>query len=174
MKNTEIIDVPEDKIIDITPIVRPTTATDDIITQLEKLNANVTDKDGGEWINIPDHGICWKPSGDRMGQPLGVPSPTTPPTALVDLVKWGDTIDIDNIPQNSVVLIKLNVDDPMRVNIMQRIIAKQVLEPRIEKLKEKRVCILFMSADDDISIMTEADMESAGWEKKEKSRIITL
>ena len=79
MKNTEIIDVPEDKIIDITPIVRPTTATDDIITQLEKLNANVTDKDGGEWINIPDHGICWKPSGDRMGQPLGVPSPTTPP-----------------------------------------------------------------------------------------------
>ena len=62
----------------------------------------------------------------------------------------------------------------MRVQMMQQVIARQVLQPRIEKLKEKKVCILFMQAEDDISVMTEEEMNQAGWEKKEKSRIITL
>lgn len=71
-------------------------------------------------------------------------------------------------------MIKLNADDPMRIRMMQQIIARQVLEPRIEKLKEKHACILFMQPEDDISVMTEEEMNKAGWEKKEKSRIITL
>ena len=161
-------------IIDVEATVTPTVdPTHEILKELEELNSKVTDADGGAWINIPNYGICWQPQGDRMGKPLGVPSPSTVPPAIEGLVKWGSQLDLDNIPQNSVVLIKLNVQDPMRVQMMQRAIAKQVLEPRIEKLKEKRVCILFMQAGDDITIMTEEDMKKAGWEKKEKSLIIT-
>jgi hypothetical protein len=166
--------MPKDQVIDVVAEVTPVDDTAQIFKQLEELNSKLTDKDGGEWINVPHYGICWHPNSDRMGAPLGVPSPSTPPTAIEAIVKWGNTIDFDNIPQNAVVLIKLNVTDPMRVNMMQRAIAKQVLEPRIEKLKEKRTCILFMQAEDDISVMTEEEMGKAGWEKKEKSRIITL
>jgi len=43
-----------------------------------------------------------------------------------------------------------------------------------EKLKQNQICVLFMQSDDDISIMTEEDMNKAGWEKKEKKLIITL
>jgi hypothetical protein len=83
-------------------------------------------------------------------------------------------LDFDGVKENSVVLIKVCVDDPFHLQMMQNVIVKQVLTPRIEKLKEKKVCVLFMRAGDDISIMDETDMAKAGWEKKEKSRIITL
>lgn len=163
-----------DQIIDIEATVTPVNEADEIIKQLEELNSKVTDADGGAWTNIPGHGICWVPSGDRMGKPLGVPSPSTPPPAIESLVQWGNQVDFETVPENAVVMIKLNVNDAMRVQMMQRAIAKQVLEPRIETLKKKRVCILFMQTGDDISVMTEEEMGKAGWEKKEKSRIITL
>jgi hypothetical protein len=106
-------------------------------------------------------------------EPLVPTPPSESPPLLAELVKWGNTLDFDNIPHNAVVLIKLDVNDPFRVQMMQRIITKQVLEPRIEKLKERHICILFMQSGDDISIMTEEEMKKAGWEKKEKSIIIT-
>lgn len=167
--------MPNDQVIDIqAEVVSTETPEQQILKQLDELNSKLTDSSGGEWVNVPNYGICWHPNTDPMGGTAGVPSPATPPPALEALVQWGKVIDFDNIPQNAVVMIKLNVDDPMRVNMMQRAIAKQVLEPRIEKLKEKRTCILFMQAGDDISVMTEEEMGKAGWEKKEKSRIITL
>jgi hypothetical protein len=159
-----------DQIIDIEATVTPVVEADEILKQLEELNSKVTDADGGNWVHIPGHGICWEPSGDRMGKPLAVPSPSTPPPAIESLVQWGNHVDFETVPENAVVMIKLNVQDPMRVQMMQRAIAKQVLET----LKQKRVCILFMQAGDDISVMTEEEMNKAGWEKKDKSRIITL
>jgi len=163
-----------DQIIDIEATVTPVVEADEILKQLDELNSKVADTDGGAWVNIPNYGICWQPNGDRMGKPLGVPSPSTPPPAIQSLVQWGNQVDFETVPENAVVMIKLNVNDPMRVQMMQRAIAKQVLEPRIETLKKKRVCILFMQTGDDITVMTEEEMGKAGWEKKEKSRIITL
>lgn len=142
---------------------------DEILKQIDELNSQETN--GGEWIYVDKIGICWKPVCDQMGAPITTPV-DGPPLVLSKLVEWGKLINFDNLPLNSVVLIKLNVDDPTHVNTMQRAIAKQVLEPRIEKLKENRTCILFMQSGDDISVMTEAEMNQAGWEKKEKSRII--
>lgn len=151
------------------------------ISLIDELNEKMS-TDKGEWLSSKEHGIVWKPNicNDNMGghaqtlrehQP---PADTTPPSLLDGLVKWGNKFDFDNIAKNSVVLIKLNVKDPMRVQMMQRAIAKQVLEPRIEKLKANQVCVLFMQSDDDITIMSEEDMKAAGWEKKEKKLIITL
>lgn len=140
--------------------------TAETLKQIDALNEGV---DGGQWIYVNDVGICWQPNATNA-----TPSPpkSGPPVILSQLVEWGKQMDFDNLPYNAVVLIKLNVDDAMRVNMMQRAIAKQVLEPRFEKLKEKRTCILFMQAGDDITVMTEEEMNQAGWEKKEKSRII--
>jgi hypothetical protein len=51
-------------------------------------------------------------------------------------------------------------------------IVRQVLEPRFDKLKEKHVTVLFLSSKDDISVLTEKDMEVSGWIRREPSRII--
>lgn len=163
-----------EKIIDVTS-ANTTVVQDEVLKQLKELNDKLTNADGGEWVNTADYGICWHPKpGDRMGEPLGVPAPSTPPLALESLVKWGDTLDVDSLKDNAVVMIKLDATDPLRANIMSQMIAKQVLEPRIEVLKSKKICILFLGNEDSIDVLTEEDMGKAGWVKKEPSRIITL
>lgn len=162
----------------ITPKPEKQPASEEIIKLIDELN-DKSQTDKGQWLYSEELGIVWQPNTQGSGMPpssdvWGVP-PTEPvPPLLENIVKWGNTIDFDNLPKNAVVLIKLNVQDPMRVQMMQRAIAKQVLEPRAEKLKANRTCILFMQSDDDISIMTEEDMAKAGWEKKDKKLIITL
>lgn len=147
--------------------------SEEILNILKELNEKV-ENEKGEWIYVDNIGIVWAPNTSPMpGTPAPeVPEPATPPPSLMGLVEWGKQLDFDNLQKNSVILIKLNVQDPMRVHMMQKAIAKQVLEPRIEKLKNNRICVLFMQSDDDISVMSEEEMKQAGWEKKEKSRII--
>jgi len=95
------------------------------------------------------------------------------PNALVDgIVEWGKTLDIENIPQNAVLTIKVNVDDPQYAHHFQMGVVRHVLEPRFETLKDKKITVLFMSHKDDLSILTEEDMAKSGWVKKEPSRII--
>ena len=148
------------------------TDSEETINLIAELNSQSINKNG-EWINVPNVGPCWRPANIPVAGGAPTETPEIPPS-IQSLISWGNSIDIDNIPQNSVVMIKLGVNDPLRYQMMQRAIARQVLEPRIEKLKEKRVCILFMQAGDDISVMTEEEMNRAGWEKKDRNRIITL
>lgn len=95
------------------------------------------------------------------------------PNALVDgILEWGKIVDLDNVPDRSVLLIKVNVSDPQYAHHFQMGVVKHILEPRFEKLKDKKITVLFMGSEDDISILTEKDMEKSGWIKKEQSRII--
>jgi len=161
----------------ITPKPEKEPLSEEIIKFIDALNEK-SQTDKGQWLYSEELGVVWQPvipTASSDDPTRGVVSPTEPtPPLLESIVKWGNIIDFDNLPKNAVVLIKLNVQDPMRVQMMQRAIAKQVLEPRAEKLKANRTCILFMQSDDDISIMTEEDMNKAGWEKKDKKLIITL
>lgn len=164
------------QIIDPTKKTEPTPPSQETLDEISKLNEQLTDKNG-EWVYLEGTGLVWKPTiGDLMGAKVSdtVKSPEAPGKLLRELVEIGKGIDFDNLPENAVVLIKLNTDNPMRFEALQRGIVKQVLDPRFAKLKEKRICILFLQSGEDISIMTEEDMGQAGWEKKEKSRIITL
>jgi len=157
----------DNKIIDIEATVTPDpTPEEKVLKLIDELNDKVSNNEG-EWLYDKTLGIIWKPNIQVMpgSSAPGVPSPATPPPLLGEIVQWGNTIDFDNIPYNAVVLIKLDVSDPFRVQMIQKVIAKQVLEPRIEKLKEKHTCILFMQSGDDISVMTESEMNKAGWIK---------
>jgi hypothetical protein len=99
--------------------------------------------------------------------------PEKKPNALVDgILEWGGVMDLDNVPERSVLLIRVNVDDHQYAHHFQMGVVKYVLEPRFEKLKEKKVTVLFMGSQDDISILTEADMAKSGWKKVDKSVII--
>jgi hypothetical protein len=170
----------DDKIIDIEaevtsvedPKVETKEPTDEMVKQIKEMNEQASTKEGS-WIWADGIGLVWQPGLRDTSEPApGVPSPSSPPILLESLVKWGNEIDFDHITENAVVLIKLNVDEPLHLQLMQNAIIKQVLNPRIEKLKEKKVCVLFMRAGDDISIMTEEDMNKAGWTKTNKSLII--
>ena len=101
------------------------------------------------------------------------PKPDIKPNPLVDgFVEWGKSLDVDNLPGNSVLCIKVNIDNPEYAHDFQMGIVRQVLEPRFDKLKEKHVTVLFLGSKDDISVLTEEDMAKSGWVKKESSRII--
>lgn len=98
------------------------------------------------------------------------PKATNP---LVDgIISWGNTLDFNNVSENSVLLIKVNVDDAEYAHHFQMGVVRHVLEPRYEMLKSKKVTVLFMSDKDDLSILKEDDMAKSGWVKKEPSRII--
>jgi hypothetical protein len=153
-------------------------ASEEAIKLIDELNEK-SQTDKGQWLWTEELGIVWQPITSPMPsndvtRDYQLPTEPTPPPLIESLVKWGKTIDFDNLPQNAVIIIKLSVQDPLRVQMMQRAIARQVLEPRAEKLKANKACVLFMQSDDDISIMTEQDMNKAGWEKKDKKLIITL
>ena len=95
------------------------------------------------------------------------------PNALVDgILEWGEQLTFDNLKDNSVLLVKVNAADPQYSHAFQMGVIRHVLEPRAKLLKEKKVTVLFMSDKDDLSILSEEEMNQAGWEKKEKSRII--
>jgi hypothetical protein len=132
-----------------------------------------TDKKGanGEWVYCKEHGIVWVDNhGDLMG---GTPTPpNAPPSILGDLVKWGETLDLDSIKPNSVMVIKLAPKTAVAAQRIQQGIVNMILAPRAEKLKDKKLTVLFMAADDSIELIEESEMESAGWQKKNKSVII--
>ena len=90
-------------------------------------------------------------------------------TAVANIDK---TIDLAGAPNNSVLVIKISTEDHLYANNLQMGIIQRVLEPRREILKEKRLTVLFMARGDDISLLTEEDMDKAGWVKKEPSLII--
>jgi len=160
--NNKIIDIEAN----VTPVVDPKEAA---LKLIDELNQKISDN-SGQWLYDEKLGLIWQPNPVAAVIP---PQPATPPL-LDNLVQWGKTFDFDNLQKNSVIIIKLDISDPMRTQMMQRIIAKQVLEPRIEKLKANQICVLFMQSGDDISVLSEEDMNAAGWEKKDKSHIITL
>jgi len=96
------------------------------------------------------------------------------PNALVDgILEWGNQLNFDDLKDNSVLLVKINSDDPQYSHGFQMGVIRHVLEPRAKVLKEKKVTVLFMSDKDDLSILSEEEMNQAGWTKKDKSLIIT-
>ena len=140
---------------------------------VDKLNLRDSSK-GGYWQYTPEYGIVWRLSeGDDMGQLPKTPENDVPPI-LNDLVKLGQQINFDTLGNNSVLTVKIGLDDPVYSAKLQYAIVKQVLEPRAETLRAKKTTVLFMAGNDDISVISEEDMNKAGWEKKEKSRIIQL
>lgn len=108
---------------------------------------------------------------DTMSKEPQVFTPT--PNALTDgILQWGGELDFSTLKENSVLLIKINTDDQQYAHHFQMGVVRHVLEPRYETLKEKKVTVLFMSNSDDLSILSQEDMNKSGWFKKDQSRII--
>lgn len=82
------------------------------------------------------------------------------------------SIDFENLKPNSVLVIKMPAQNPMYHARLRAAIVQGILQPRMELLKEKKLGVLFMTTDDSIELLSEEDMNKAGWVKKEPSLII--
>lgn len=150
---------------------QPSGPSPELLTKLKEWNESCK---GGEWVYSNEFGLVWKSScADLMGGAPTPPNPTSPPSLVSELVSWGNTLDLDAVKPNSVMVIKLSSQNSVHAQRMQQGIVSMVLAPRAEKLKDKRLTVLFMASDDDISLLDESEMEEAGWQKKDKSLIIS-
>lgn len=81
------------------------------------------------------------------------------------------TINVDDIRPNSILIINVDVANPIQKMAIAPTFAK-LLAPYGPMLKEKGVTIMLMALHENINIVSEEEMNAAGWEKKEKSLII--
>lgn len=128
---------------------------------------NITKQDNvGKIIDLPSQ------SGDHSPkQPKETPE--QPKEAVlegaVDLIK----INIDELKDNSVLVIKIAPEGMHQRQAATQQIA-MALRPLAPKIKEKNMCLLVMATGETMEVLDEAQMNQIGWEKKDKSRIITL
>lgn len=80
-------------------------------------------------------------------------------------------INVNEIKDNSILIVKIDVPSPMHKMAVAPTFAK-LLSPYGPKLREKNVTVMLMLATESIDIISEEEMNRAGWEKKEKSLII--
>jgi len=111
-------------------------------------------------------------------EPISQIEPTEEDLALagaaeLEAASLAMTIDFENTKPNSVLVIKIPADNPMYHARIHAAIIQGILNPRIEILKEKKLGVLFMTTEDEIELLSEEDMNKAGWVKKDKSSIIS-
>jgi hypothetical protein len=80
-------------------------------------------------------------------------------------------LNVDELKPNSVLVIKLDVKSPEEKMAVLPSFAK-LINPYAQSLRDKRVTVMIMSKSESIESIPEAEMNKAGWFKKEKSLII--
>lgn len=81
-------------------------------------------------------------------------------------------INVDEIKSNSIVIIKVEAESPTHKMAVAPMFQK-LLSPYGPKLREKNVTIMLMTTKESLEVVSEAEMNRAGWEKKSKSLIIS-
>lgn len=112
-----------------------------------------------------------------MTQPQAQQEPLTSPAAedknSVTLpTEKVTTINIDEIKSNTILVINVDVDSPVQKMAVAPVFSK-LLAPYAAKLREKGVTVMLMSLNENINLISEEEMNKAGWEKKAKSLIIS-
>ena len=86
------------------------------------------------------------------------------------VIQVDNVIDFENLKEGSVVVLKVG-GDMVHKQMVHQAFARFVSK-RIEKIKDKKMTILFLDPGDDLDVLTEEDMNKAGWTRKDKSLII--
>ena len=81
------------------------------------------------------------------------------------------TINVDDIKPNSILVINIDVENPIQKMAVAPVFSK-LLAPYAAKLREKGVTVMLMTLHENINLISEEEMNNAGWEKKGKSLII--
>lgn len=99
-----------------------------------------------------------------------LPLPPLPPEIKLPTDKV-TVLNVDEMKPNSIVLIKVEAENPVHKMAVAPLFQK-LLSPYGPKLREKNITIMLMTTKESLEIISEAEMNRAGWQKKEKSLII--
>ena len=86
------------------------------------------------------------------------------------LLQIDNVIDFDNLVPNSVIVLKIGGDTGHKMRMHQAFV--RFINSKGDLFKEKKFTVLFLEPEDSLEVLTEEDMNKAGWQKKEKSLII--
>lgn len=100
------------------------------------------------------------------------PQPSAPPSELALPADKVTTINVDDIKPNSILTINIDVATPTQKMAVAPVFSK-LLAPYASKLREKGITVMLMTLHENINLITEEEMNKAGWEKKAKSLIIS-
>ncbi len=113
-----------------------------------------------------------QPQSNPTSAETSVTTPAPEAPTVVDVPAEKVTqINIDEIKPNTVLIINIAVDGPEQKMAVAPIFGK-LLAPFAKKLKEKGVTVMLMALHENITLVSEKEMNAAGWEKKNKSLII--
>jgi len=76
-----------------------------------------------------------------------------------------EVISLNDLPTNSFLVIRVDVPGPMEKYIAARDMAAELMRHK-DVFKEKQVTIMIMTPKEGLEILTEAEMNSAGWFRK--------
>lgn len=82
---------------------------------------------------------------------------------MVDL----KTLCVDDIPKNSFLIIRVDVAGPMEKNLAAKGIVPELMKYK-SVLQEKLITLMIMTPKENLEVLTEEEMNQAGWFKKEK------
>jgi len=86
------------------------------------------------------------------------------------IVQIDKIISLETLNPNSVIVIKLGGDEGHRIRMHQAFI--KFLNSKQSLFKSKKLTVLFLDNTDDISSISEEDMNKAGWYRKESNLIV--
>lgn len=86
------------------------------------------------------------------------------------LIEINNVIDFDNLAPNSVIVLKIGGDMGHKMRMHQAFV--RFAQSKSNLFEEKKLTVLFLEPEDSLEVLTEEDMDKAGWQKKEKSLII--
>jgi hypothetical protein len=134
------------------------------IKSLDELERRLNErlKEKSEDLNEDNEGCC--DNGCGCEEQISLP--------VEDEVIMSSPIVWDELKDNSVLVLKIDATNPARFAQFQHALVTSLLKPRMEILKAKKISVVFMGKDDDLSVVDEAEMGRLGWYKKEKSLII--
>jgi hypothetical protein len=101
---------------------------------------------------------------DKLPEAPQKPNEITLPTDKVSV------INVEDLKPNSILIIKIDV--PLAAKQAVAPVFATLLKPHAPKLREKNVTVMLMLASESLDVVSEEEMNAAGWEKKAKSLII--
>jgi hypothetical protein len=82
------------------------------------------------------------------------------------------TININDLQENSILLIKINAEHGMRQRMAATQQIARALQPLNDLVKSKKIVTIVMAENESIEVLDEEQMGKFGWFKKESSLII--
>lgn len=86
------------------------------------------------------------------------------------IINLDKTINFDTLEPNSVIVLKIGGDGGHKIRLHQAFV--RYVQSKGSLFKDRHFTVLFLEPEDSLNVLTEKDMESAGWVKKEKSLIV--